>query len=77
MTSTCSAKIPDNFTAMNNPTKAGYIISKSGIKIKNTAAKKHNLEVCDGLKSSVFFGCQSPLTNRMIGAANEDPLAYK
>ena len=75
MTSTWSAKIPDNFTAMNNPTKAGYTISKSGIKVKNTAAKKHNFEVCDGLTTSILLGCQSPLTNRMIGAANEDPLA--
>ena len=67
---------PDNSTAMNNATKTGYMMSKSGIKRNNTAAKKHNLEVCDSMAASKFCGFHSPpLINWMIGAANVGPLA--
>ena len=63
---------------MNNNTKTGYKISKSGIKRKTNADKKHNLEVCDSMAASKFCGCQSPpLINWMIGVASIDPLAWK
>ena len=70
--------IPDNSTAMNNNTKTGYKISKSGTKRKMNADKKHSLEVCDSMAASKFCGCQSPpLINWMIGVASIDPLAWK
>ena len=69
---------PDNSTAMNNATKTGYKISKSGTKRKTIADKKHNLEVWDSIAASKFCGCHSPpLINWMIGVASIDPLAWK